>query len=164
MLFEFNLTSPLSLPKNETIIGTWNIHMLFTCGKVKELTHELERYRWDILALAEVRWTSFGETTTEEGHKLWFSGEDCRHQHGVGFIVNKSKIKSIINCTPISSRLISIRIAARFIIQVYAPTTDYDDEAVETFFEELENTVKKTPKKDFLVIQGDWNAKIDTDA
>lgn len=63
-----------------------------------------------------------------------------------------------------SSRLISIRIAARFIIQVYAPTTDYDDEAVETFFEELENTDKKTPKKDFLVIQGDWNARIGTDA
>ena len=50
------------------------------------------------------------------------------------------------------------------IIQVYAPTTDYDDEAVEAFYEELENTIKETPKKDFLIIQGDWNAKIGTDA
>ena len=161
-------TPSLSIPRNETIIGTWNVRTLYACGKVKELTHELDRYRWDILGLAEVRWTSCGETTTEEGHKIWYSGEDSRHQHGVGFIVNKNKINSVINCTPISSRLISIRIAARpmniTIIQVYAPTSDYDDEAVETFYEELENTIKKTPKKDFLVIQGDWNAKIGTDA
>lgn len=157
-----------SLPRSDTIIGTWNIRTLYACGKVKELTHELDSYRWDILGLAEVRWTSCGETTTEEGHKIWYSGEESIHQHGVGFIVNKSKINSVISCTPISSRLISIRIAARpmniTIIQVYAPTTDYDDDAVETFYEELENTIKATPKKDFLIVQGDWNAKIGTDA
>ncbi|PVD35255.1 hypothetical protein C0Q70_06536 [Pomacea canaliculata] len=45
---------------------------LFQCGKVKELTHELQRYRWDIVGLAEVRWTGFGESTTDEGHKLWY--------------------------------------------------------------------------------------------
>ena len=161
------LTPTHNLPKNDTIIGTWNVRTLYACGKVKELTHELDRYRWDVLGLAEVRWTSCGETTTEEGHKIWYSGEDSRHQHGVGFIVNKNKINSVISCTPISSRLISIRIAARplniTIIQVYAPTTDYDDDAVETFYEELENIIKVTPKKDFLVIQGDWNAKIGTD-
>lgn len=50
------------------------------------------------------------------------------------------------------------------IIQVYAPATDYDDDAVEIFYEELENTIKGIPKKDFIVIQGDWNAKIGTDA
>ena len=84
-------TTPLhSLPKTNTIIGTWNVRTLYACGKVKELTHELDRYRWDILGLAEVRWTSCGETTTEEGHKIWYSGEDSKHQHGVGFIVNKS--------------------------------------------------------------------------
>ena len=34
---------------------------LHVCGKVQELTHELKRYRWDILSLAEVRWTGFGK-------------------------------------------------------------------------------------------------------
>lgn len=67
------ITPSICLPRNETIIGTWNVRTLYACGKVKELTHELGRYRWDILGLAEVRWTGCGETTTEEGHKLWYS-------------------------------------------------------------------------------------------
>ena len=63
----------------------------------------------------------------------------------------------------ISSRIISIQIAAKpmniTIIQVYAPTSEYTDEDIELFYELIENTVLKTPKKDFLVILGDWNAK-----
>ena len=43
--------------------------------------------------------------------------------------------------------------------QNYAPTLDYDDDDGEDLHEELENTIKKTPKKD-LVILGDWNTKI----
>ena len=45
-----------------------NVRTLHACGKVKE--HELARHKWDILGLAEVRWAGFGETTTEDGHKL----------------------------------------------------------------------------------------------
>ena len=158
----------IKLQAEKTIIGTWNTRTLYACGKLQELTHELERYKWDILGLAEVRWVGFGETTTEKGHKLWFSGDDSKHQHGVGFLVNKKRISSVISCTPVSSRLISIRIAAKpqnmTIIQVYAPTTDYDDETNEQFYEDLENVIRSTPKKDILVIQGDWNAKIGPDA
>lgn len=84
---------------------------------------------------------------------MWYSGEDSRHQRGLGFIVNKNRLNSVISCTPISSRLIRIHIAARplniTIIQVYAPMMDYDDnDAVEMFYE-LENTIKENPKKDF---------------
>ena len=152
-------TSSIRLPKENTVIGTWNVRTLYACGKITELTHELSRYTWDILGLAEVRWTGIGETITNEGHKLWYSGDDSKHQHGVGFIVNKDRLNSVISCTPISSRLIAIRISARpqniTIIQVYAPTSDYDDEAVEEFYEEREKTIKNTSKKDLLIILGD---------
>ena len=36
---------------------------------------------------------------------------------------------------------------------IYAPTHNYDD-AVETFYDELEDIIKKIPKKDLLVING----------
>ena len=36
-------------PKEGTTIGTWNVRSLHACRKVQELTHELKRYRWDIL-------------------------------------------------------------------------------------------------------------------
>ena len=37
----------------------------------------------DILGLCEMRWENFGETTTEEGHKVFFSGKEDKHEHGV---------------------------------------------------------------------------------
>ena len=30
----------------------------------------MDRYRWNIFGLCEMRWKNFGETTTEEGHKF----------------------------------------------------------------------------------------------
>lgn len=156
------------LPSEGANIGTWNVRTLYQCGKVTELTHELKRYRWDIIGLAEVRWTGFGEVTTDEGHKIWYSGDSTKHQHGVAFIVSKEAVKTVISCTPISCRLISIRISAKphniTAIQVYAPTTDHDDDEVEAFYDQLDNIIAKVPKKDILIVMGDWNAKIGPDA
>ena len=50
-------------------IGTWNTRTLRIAGKLQELTHEMDRYRWNILRLCEMRWKNFGETTTEGGLK-----------------------------------------------------------------------------------------------
>ena len=50
------------------------------------------------------------------------------------------------------------------IIQIYAPTTAYTDKEIEKCYESIENTIKETPKKDFLIIQGDFNAKVGKDA
>ena len=81
----------------------------------------------------------------------------------MAFIVREEVVGSIISCTPISSRLISIRISARpyniTVIQVYLPTSDHEDEEVEQFYEKLDSIIAKTHKKDILVVQGDWKAK-----
>ena len=70
-------------PTKNITIGTWNVRTLHACGKVKELEHELARYKWDILGLAEARWAGFGETTTEDGHRLWYSGDEKKHQRNM---------------------------------------------------------------------------------
>ena len=41
---------------------------------------------------------------------------------------------------------------------------DDDDDAVETFYDELEEIIKKTTKNDLLIITGNWNAKVGPDA
>ena len=46
------------------------------------------------------------------------------------------------------------------IIQVYVPTSSYDDNEVDEFYTELKFLVDQTPKQDILVVQGDWNAKV----
>ena len=65
--------------RNNITIGTWNVRSLRAAGKVEELTHEMKRYRWNILGLCKVPWKNFGETSTPQGHKLSFSGREDRH-------------------------------------------------------------------------------------
>ena len=46
------------------------------------------------------------------------------------------------------------------VIQVYAPTSNTEEAEVEWFYEDLQNLLELTPKKDVLFIIGDWNAKV----
>ena len=46
------------------------------------------------------------------------------------------------------------------VIQVYAPTSNAEDAEVERFYEDLQDLLELTPKKDVLFITGDWNAKL----
>ena len=154
--------------RNNITTGTWNVGSLRAAGKVEELTHEMKRYRWNILGVCEVRWKkNFGETSAPEGHKLFFSGSEDRHEHGVGFLIHKDKVNVIIGCRPLSSRLISIRLKASpfniTVIQAHAPPTDYDDDGIEDFYDQLQEVIDQVPKKDILVAQGDWNARIGED-
>ena len=44
--------------------------------------------------------------------------------------------------------------------QVYAPTSNAEEADVEWFYEDLQDLLELTPKKDVLFIIGDWNAKV----
>ena len=46
------------------------------------------------------------------------------------------------------------------VIQVYAPTNNTEEAEVERFYEDLQDLLELTPKKDVLFIIGDWNAKV----
>ena len=77
-----------------------------------------------------MRWKNFGETTSEEGHKVFFSGKAGKHKHGVGFLVHKDIVNTVMGCCPVSCRLITIYPRAVpfniTILQAYAQTSDYD--------------------------------------
>ena len=76
------------------------------------------------------------------------------HEHGVGFLVHKDIVNTVIGCRPVSSRLITIRLRAVplniTIVQVYAPMSDYDDNEIEEFYDQLQNVIDQTPMKDVL--------------
>ena len=46
------------------------------------------------------------------------------------------------------------------VIQVYAPTSNTEEAEVEQFYEDLQDFLELTPKKDVLFIIGDFNAKV----
>ena len=46
------------------------------------------------------------------------------------------------------------------LIQVYVPTSNAEEAEFELFYEDLQDLLELTPKKDVLFIIGDWNAKV----
>ena len=46
------------------------------------------------------------------------------------------------------------------VTQVYAPTSNAEEAEVEQFYEDLQDLLQLTSKKDILFIMGDWNAKV----
>ena len=105
---------------------------------------------------------------THTYQQVYFSGEEDKHEYGAGFFFHKDVVDAVLGCRPVSSRLMSIRLrAAPFniaIIQVYAPTSGHDDSEVDYFYKQLQETIDQTPKKDILVVQGNWNTKVGKDA
>ena len=59
--------------------------------------------------------------------------------------------------------MISVRFQGKpfiTVIQVYAPTSTAEGAEVEQVYEDLQDFLELTPKKDVLFIIGDWNAKV----
>ena len=60
--------------------------------------------------------------------------------------------------------MISVRIQGKSfnmtVIQVYAPTSNAEEAEVEQVYEDLQDLLELTPRKDVLFIIGDWNAKV----
>ena len=46
------------------------------------------------------------------------------------------------------------------VIQVYAPTSNAEEAEIKQFYEDLQDFLELTPKKDVLLITGDWNANV----
>ena len=63
-----------------------------------------------------------------------------------------------------NDRMISVRFQGKpsyiTVIQVYAPTSNAEEAEVGWFYENLQDLLELTPKKDVLFIIGDWNAKV----
>ena len=59
--------------------------------------------------------------------------------------------------------MISVRFQGKLfnttVIQVYASTSNAEEAEVEWFYEELQDLLELTPRKDVFFIIGDWNAK-----
>ena len=62
--------------------------------------------------------------------------------------------------------MISIRFQGKpfsiTVIQVYVPTSNTEEAEVEWFYEDIQDLMEVTPKKDVLFIIGDWNAKVES--
>ena len=68
----------LSSAKTTVNIGTWNVRSLLGSGKSDLLVKELQRLKWDVVGLAELRWKDQGVLDLDDGCKIIFSGASKR--------------------------------------------------------------------------------------
>ena len=77
-------------------------------------------------------------------------------------MVNKRVRNAVLGCNLKNDRMISVRFQGKpfdiTVIQVYVPTSNTEE--TERFYEDLQDLLELTTKKDVLFIIGDWNAKV----
>ena len=87
-----------------------------------------------------------------------------RAGNGVAIMVNKRVRNAVLGCNLKNDRIISVRFQGKPFnitgIQVYAPTSNAEEAEVQQFYDDLQDLLELTPKKDVLFIIGDWNAKV----
>ena len=79
-------------------------------------------------------------------------------------MVNKRLENAVLEYNLKNDRIISVHFQGKpfniTVNQVYAPTSNAEEAEVERFYEDLQDLLEWTPKKDVLFIIGDWNAKV----
>ena len=79
-------------------------------------------------------------------------------------MVNKRVRNAVLGCNLKNDRMISAHLQGKpfniTVIQVYAPNSNAEEAELEQFYEDLQDLLEPTLKKDVLFIIGDWNAKV----
>ena len=87
-------------------------------------------------------------------------------RNGVAIMVNKRVRNAVLDCNLKNDRMISVHFQGKplniTVIQVYAPTSNAEEAEVERFYEDIQDLLELTPKKDVPFIIGDWNAKVES--
>ena len=113
--------------------------------------------------ISELKWTGIGEFNSDD-HYIYHRGQDSLRRNGVAITVNKRVWNGVLGCSLKNDRMISVRFQGKpfniTVIQIYALTNNTEKAEVEQFYEDLQNILELTPKKDVLFIIGDWNAKV----
>ena len=121
----------------------------------------MARVNINILGISKLRWTGMGKLNSDD-HCIYYCGQESLRRNGVPIIVNKRVRNEVLGCSLKNDTMISVRFQGNpfniMVIQVCAPTSNTEE--AERFYEDLQDLLELTPKKDVLFIIGDWNAKV----
>ena len=127
-------------------------------GKLKVVKQEMARVNTNILGIRELKWTGMGEFNSDD-HCIYYFEQESLRRNGVAIIVSKKVQNAVLGCNLKNDGMISVRFQGKpfniMVIQAYAPTSNAEEAEVEWFYEDLQDLLELTPKKDVLFIIGD---------
>ena len=104
------------------------------------------------------------EEFNSDDHYIYFYGQESLRRNGVAIIVNKRVQNAVLGCNIKNDRMISVHLQGKLfniaVMQAYAPTSNTEEAEVEWFYEDLQDHLELTPKKDVLFTIGGWNSKV----
>ena len=123
----------------------------------------MARVNVKILGNSELKWTGMGEFNSDD-HYIFYVGQESLRRNGVAIMVNKRVQNAVAGCNLKNYRMILVCFQGKpfniTVIQVCALTSNDEEAEVERFYEDLQDLLELTPKKDILFIIWDWNAKV----
>ena len=132
-------------------------------GKLEVVIQEMARLNVDILGISELKRTGMGGFNSDD-HYIYYCRLESLRRNGVAIMVNKRVRNAVLRCNLKNNGMISVHFQGKpfsiTVVQVYAPTSNAEEAEVEWFYEDLQDLLELTPKKDVLFIIGDWNAKV----
>ena len=118
----------------------------------------MARVNINILAISELKWTGMGEFNSDD-HYIYYCGQESLRRSGEALIVNKRVRYMYLDAISKHDRMISVHFQGKpfniTVIQVYALISNTEEADAEWFYEDLQDLLEQTPKKDVLFIIGD---------
>ena len=104
----------------------------------------------DILGISELKWIGMGEFNSED-HYIYYYGQESLRRNVVAIMVNKRVRNAVLGCNLKNDRMISVHFQGKpfkiTVFQVYAPTSNAEEDEVEWFYEDLQDLLELTCKK-----------------
>ena len=120
-------------------------------GKLEVVKQEMARANVIILGIGELRWTGMCEFNSDD-HNIYYCGQEYLRRNGVAIMINKRVRNAVLGCNLKNDRRNSVCFQGKpfsiTVIQVYAPTSNAEEAEVERFYEDLQDLLELTPKKD----------------
>ena len=128
------------------------------------MINELSRMNCRKTGISETRWNGSGHFQSRKGFNVYYSGSDTGKIEGVAIVVDTIVNRAFLQRNPVNDRVISIRLHSKpyptTVNQVYAPTTNEEDDVTETFYGKVKETIDAISKTDYLYLIGDFDAKV----
>ena len=135
--------------KEQYCIGTWNVRSM-NQGKLEVVKQERARMNINILGISELKWTRMGEFNSDD-HCIYYCGQESLRKNGVAL--------NGLGCNLKNDRMISVHFRGKpfniTVVQAYALTSNAEEAEVKQSYEDLQDLLELTPKKDVLFVTGD---------